>query len=492
MSHSTGKPLSAAQQAQVDNRDGGGRWQEKMSSAPGPGALLEPVTVDDVHGLTDDLDGIDDLDDWGSEDAFDGETWSEDDSHYEGYGHDLSSYEDEADAILAADDDEKAALAALDSDEDDEDDSIVVDLDAVVASDEDDPYASAGAEGGQLDDMLAELAEEQNGPAAPMTHEDVMRMIEETKKAARFANRSMGSSRRTPVMSEEDIAAELQEVVLVAMKNGLTIRKRAAWLNTAALRIAAQAGGAVHRADRAAHKLWSSKVAELEATLGHHLNQRQKDAIENAIVENWPKHRKQQLKPGFVARATVEQRMQSMDAPVENGSETRMDPVDHRSPDAIVAGDVEDGSLAPESAAARALAAADGNGTFDRRERMYLSYEALAEVRGAPAAVAGALSSNRAIAVRKAVREYSVVTGKDKDGKDVTLTGIPAALHTWDQGETDAGTEAFFAPWPGIDEGQRDDVAAVMRRYPDKAQDLWEAAVRNAAPSRRIADKKAS
>lgn len=493
MSHSTGKPLSAAQQAQVDNRDRSGQWQEKISTAPGAGAQLQPVTVEDVHDLTEELD---DLDDWGATegsldtDSFDSETWSEDDSHYDGYGHD-SSFEDDDDSDDAA---QQAALDKLLAQEGDEDDvDIVVDLAAVVSDDDtEDPYATSAGDTSDFDDILAELAEEQNGPAAPMTEEDVLRILEETKRAARYANRSMGTSRRTPVMSEEDIASELTEVVLVAVKNGLTIRNRGAWLNTAALRIAAQAGGTVHRADRAAHKLWTSKVDEAEKALGRHLTQRQKDAIENAIVENWPKHRKQQLKHGFVARATVEQRMQSMDAPSENGSETRMYPVDHRSPDAIVAGEIEDGTLAPGSAAARALAAADGNGSFDRRERMYLSYEALAEVRGAPAAVAGALSSNKAIAVRKAVRGYTVTTGEMKNGKPVVLEGIPAALHTWDQGETDAGTEAFFAPWPGIDEGQRDEVAAIMRRYPDKAQDLWEAAVRNAAPSRRAADKKAS
>ncbi|WP_067783593.1 hypothetical protein [Actinomyces vulturis] len=94
-------------------------------------------------------------------------------------------------------------------------------------------------------------------------------------------------------------------------------------------------------------------------------------------------------------------------------------------------------------------------------------WDALASMSNAPRVQRASYNQRVVVQCRSIMNEYP--------------GGVLGAVDTWERAEDDEGTAALFAPFgSGLDEDGRDRVCAMLKQYPQNADDLWNAAL-NAA-----------
>lgn len=308
-----------------------------------------------------------------------------------------------------------------------------------------------------LDQRAADAVDQAWDPgayAARQEEEALRRVVTEAYASARRLNGRRGATDRSNgVIDVDDLAQEGPEAVIRAQSNGQTIVDPVRYAHKAIWAAAGRAGGELRSEDRRALKMLAERESEMVAVLGRPLNQREREAIAQDIYDNWhdPRHLPSR---DFATNANA--RQASLDEMLVGGLDVT---------GSHGVGSMEDDQMyvAPGSYMDKALDAVEGI-EGDTRDARRMMWNALAEISGGPLVEAGSLSQRKITEARALM--------KNAPG------GVHGALDKWEQGHSDAQTEAFFAPWGTQDPDVRDAVVAQMRRFNDRAEDMWVSALR--------------
>lgn len=274
---------------------------------------------------------------------------------------------------------------------------------------------------------------------------------DEILEAARRSVSHWARSRRTAV----DISDLTQEVCLsyvTAMKRGGgSVQNRRGYIH----RIARQAVAShsfsgdrmIRSEEREALARLRSKVDAIQQELGRELTDAEVSAIADDVRAAQP--------PGRRARSGFER-------PVALAHFDDWGSIPEPEAAIVAHSDFDEGSTGAQ--AERLAASSDRKDQSDARR---MSWDALAELSGAPP-------------VRSGVSERQIANAR----RSVAAAGgVAAAIERWESGDTSA-TKAVFAPFAIETESGRAQVVALLRKYPAYTDDLWDAAARGATKRR--------
>lgn len=199
--------------------------------------------------------------------------------------------------------------------------------------------------------------------------------------------------------------------------------------------------------DRKAMRILKDKIVDFERRNGREPSSAEGEALARQVREQWPDPTHRPSK-NFLERARID---------INKGLS---DDIGTTEPQTMWESAIE--SFEPGSARAKMETMLSTSAPIGliRKE----AWDAIAEGRGAPLVARSANAEH--------VRTWCRATIEDYPG------GILGAVDTWQRAEEDEGTMALFAPFgPGLDEGGRDAVCAMLRAHPSHAQSLWEAAL---------------
>lgn len=261
------------------------------------------------------------------------------------------------------------------------------------------------------------------------------------------------------VVEVDDIAQEALLAVLERQANGGTVHDVKGYMHTSAWGIANQAGNtAVRQENRKALKLFNTEVDRRVAALGRPLTSVEQDQIAADIRENWHDPRR---KPSVDFRRYAGQMEVSMDA------QESADAAGYLTPASTLGRPGEDNpfEVRPGSALDRALDAVEGH-AGDRRDARRMLWNALAENSdGAPMVDAGTLSQRKVTAARAVMKSHR--------------GGVAGAIRDYENGRTNQAVDALFAPWgENVSPSQKAAVVAQMNRFRERAEDLWDSALK--------------
>ncbi|MEK6310563.1 MAG: hypothetical protein V4755_07625 [Curtobacterium sp.] len=200
----------------------------------------------------------------------------------------------------------------------------------------------------------------------------------------------------------------------------------------------------VHHRDRRAFGEWREEVEQLRLD-GVTITKRVEDEVAERIRQKHPVRERPSV--GFHEPPKVV----SFDTPI--GEDTTLG-------DVVPAAERTDAGFTTDTSAAARLAAARANKEVDSTVAKRAVWDAIADSRGAPTVAIGELSKSRAASNRKRV---------------AAAGGPLAAAQAWEDGElAPADEQALFAPF-GAELTNRDmeQVSAMLRAYPDYADELW-------------------
>lgn len=318
--------------------------------------------------------------------------------------------------------------------------------------------------------------EHRPGAAIPVGVEDAW--VEEVCAAARtaavFADRRSGTSRLLADRDAEDIAQEALLQWWYDRGRGHRIDNDAAYTRTAARAIASRVGDRMRAEDRRANQLLHRWEEAFQQAHARQPSPRERDAEAASILARWKDRRHLPSKDFHRFSADGAERHFDWMWPDTDRGEIPVPAAADGTSEASLAGNqaplvdvIEDRpamSVEPGSWTAAALSLAAGENGVQKREKVAarrISCAALAESRSAPMPQVGCLSHAAVSAANTRLGRYR--------------GGVPGAIATWRAGETDAGTDALFAPFgPSLDEGARDRICDLLELGDPKT--LWNSA----------------
>lgn len=295
--------------------------------------------------------------------------------------------------------------------------------------------------------------------STPEEIDEVRRTIDLAYDSARHWESRKGVRERSRgVIDVDDMAQEAALSILEREANGHVIKDKKGYMHTYAWGIAQQAGNhGVRQEDRKALKMFRTECSEREATLGRSLTRSEEDQIADDIRANWHDQRR---KPTVNFRRFQGQMEVSMDA------QESTDAVGYLLPNSVLGRPGEETTeVAPGSYTDRALAAVEGH-EGDLRDARRMLWNALAEMsdNDVPMVRAGTMSQRKVTAARATLAQHP--------------GGVLGAARDWENGQSNAATEALLAPWGERSVDERQSVIDQMRRHPERAEDLWDSALK--------------
>lgn len=280
----------------------------------------------------------------------------------------------------------------------------------------------------------------------------------ELSKQAKMSARHWIRSRGLMFTDADDIAQSTVETALRARMNNDSIVITERYIHTIAHgHVAAALRGNLRVEDRKAKAIYDRRIGEFEAAESRAMTPNEKKALAVEIRQTWPdpRHRPSEK---FVELSGV--RTMSLDNLNTSTGLTLADRIADPN-----AGE-DDLAVDADSVQARVLDLAEnGKKVVARR----LVYNAIAGLSDAPQALEAHMSTHKAGKARKTVKDAG---------------GVAAAIADWENALETPATDALFAPFGDIGPDERDDVCALFTRLSDRADDLYESAVKFAAQPR--------
>lgn len=361
-----------------------------------------------------------------------------------------------------------------------------------------DPKVLADKVEAELDRRAEAIVAQQWDPegfAAEQAEAELRQTIEDSYASANHWARAKGVTERSRgVMDVDDLAQEGRLAILERQANGQVVNDPKAYGHTIIWGKANQAANtAVRQENRKALKLFNAECERQIAELDRPLTRAEEDQIATAIRENW---HDQTRKPSADFRRFMGQMETSLNA---FDSPEQADAFLTHAEMGVPGGASGLNDVVPDSYTDRALDAIEAERPGDLRDARRMLWNALAESNDTtPMVQPGTLSQRKVTASRADMAAHGKTpefvkraqeSGMDeKEIEAAALTfGFATALNQAEDGETNAATEALFAPWGTTDPAVRQAVVDQMRRYPDYAEAMWDSALKLA--NNRNADK---
>jgi len=278
---------------------------------------------------------------------------------------------------------------------------------------------------------------------------------------ARAAVRGYAFKKGVRFVGEDDMVQDTLAAALTNQhnSNGRTVLTRP-YVRAIASGIVAQAArGRLRAEDRKAIGMFTKQLTDAETELDRNLTGTEQDELASRIRDEWPDPR-HRPSVDFVALAQVRVLSLNVIAHNPDGRDQTRSLADTVSDSPAFSTDlnVDDMSVDPETPTGQVLSGARANRAQNRADGWGL-YAGLA---GLPLATPGHVRPRTATAARVSMADAG---------------GVCAAARTWQHGETSVATEALFAPFAGLTDAARDDIADGLLGRAAYAEELWGAAL---------------
>lgn len=267
--------------------------------------------------------------------------------------------------------------------------------------------------------------------------------------------------RKTIINGKDDVAQETMLRTLEALNRGNKITDFRQFVTSTAANVTVRATETVFRAeDRRAYRIFEEQRTAIENEIGRPMTQREKDALDQKVRDEWHDPRHKPSKDFRIARTFD----RSLDAPrgdAAGGVESTLGAT-------LVNPENTGHYIEPGSYMDRAHSAMEETGAAHKAEMKRLAWNALAENTGVPMSNPGSLSQ------RQVTKHRGIIT-------DPKGPGIMGACKDWSLGNDGDATEALFAPFGDIGFEEQEKVVDTLERFEaagaGRAQIMWESAM---------------
>lgn len=285
-------------------------------------------------------------------------------------------------------------------------------------------------------------------------------LVEIANSSASHWRRRYNQQDKSIIVDADDIAQETILRTLETLHKGLPITNFKQMVTSTAANVTVRATETVFRAeDRKAYRIFEAQRENLETQLGRRMTQRELDALDQKVRDEWHDPRHKPSKDFRIARTFD----RSLDAPhgADGGVESTLGAT-------LVNPEKSGHWIEPDSYMDRAHTAMEETGAAHKAEMKRLAWNALTEGTQVPMSNPGSLSQ------RQVTKHRGVVNGLK--GK------IMGACHDWStNGEETEATEALFAPFGKLDFEGQERVVTMLEGFEARgegtAQTMWESAM---------------
>lgn len=277
--------------------------------------------------------------------------------------------------------------------------------------------------------------------------------------SAEHWQRRYNQQEKSVIVGKDDIAQETILRTLEALNRGNKITDFKQFVSSTAANVTVRATETVFRAeDRKAWRIFEEQRTAIEAEIGRPMTQREKDALDQKVRDEWHDPRHKPSKDFRIARTFD----RSLDAPygADGGVESTLGAT-------LVNPETSGHYIKPGSYMDRAHTAMEETGAAHKAEMKRLAWNAFAENTGVPMSNPGSLSQ------RQVTKHRGVLT-EHKDG-------VMRACRAWSVGNDGENTEALFAPFGELGFEDQEKVVDMLERFETqgegRAQTMWESAI---------------
>lgn len=279
--------------------------------------------------------------------------------------------------------------------------------------------------------------------------------------SAEHWQRRYNQQEKSLIVSKDDIAQETILRTLEALNRGNKITDFKQFVSSTAANVTVRATETVFRAeDRRAYRIFESQREAIEGEIGRPMTQREKDALETKVLDEWHDPRHKPSKDFRIARTFD----RSLDAPINRGNGVDAG----QSLGSMLADPESDGHvIKPGSYMDRAHTAMEETGAAHKAEMKRLAWNAIAEDTGVPLSNPGSLSQRQVTKHRGVLTEHK--------------NSVLRACKAWSVGNDGENTEALFAPFGELGFEDQEKVVDMLERFEGqgegRAQAMWESAM---------------
>ncbi len=269
-----------------------------------------------------------------------------------------------------------------------------------------------------------------------------------------------GLRNRSTAIDSDDIAQEAMTQLLEALHAGKDIKDTRRWVSSAAANLTVRATSNHFRGeDRKAYFIVRKQVSELEQDLGRELTRSEVDAIAERVREDWHDKRHRPSAAFMQTMSTYASLDKSFG---EDGEGT----LGEQLVDSADRNYVEPGSYMD-----RALSYVEDENVKNlpgsRARAQRLTYNAVAELSGAPLVAEGSLTPRKVQSLSRVMKSHP--------------GGVRQACKDWSEGDDNEAVKAMFAPFGRLDFDDREVVVSLLERFKgDQIDIVWHAALSHA------------
>lgn len=280
------------------------------------------------------------------------------------------------------------------------------------------------------------------------------------KYAKMYAHRYGAGQQQSEEQAEDFAQGALMEMI-TEHKRGKRHNDIPNAARTKVMALATRAGGRMRAEDRRASNNLKVKIRAFEQEHNRAITEPERRVLIDQVMKEWhdPRHKPNRdtlihgLNNG--GREMTMTEYEGRTGAADGEGRTLADTVD---------GDLNRDDLSVEVGSWASIAIIASNKDSEEASTAnakLVAYAAVAEMRGAPVPEPASVPYATIDKARQVM----------KDGEDGNH--VARAIATWNSGEDDERTDALFAPFGSIDEGERDEVCNMLSRSPGQAYDLW-------------------